>query len=212
MYLVLPDQKKYKMKKVLHIISSPRGKASYSIQLGNAVVEKLRQAHPDSVVEELNLADAPFPHLEEAHLTSFFTPPESRTEQDKAAVKHSDDAIKQLTDADVIVIGAPMYNFSIPSTLKTWLDHIVRAGITFSYDESGIHGLVTGKKVYIAETTGGIYSEGPMQPYNFTTPYLKAVLGHIGMKDITVFRVEGTNIPGIQEQALQKGLDSIVVN
>ncbi|HEY0246559.1 MAG TPA: NAD(P)H-dependent oxidoreductase [Mucilaginibacter sp.] len=200
------------MKKILHIISSPRGGASFSIKLGNAVVKKLQEAYPGSTVKESNLVDKHFPHLEEAHLTSFFTPAENRTPENIAAIAHSDEAIQEIMEADIIVIGAPMYNFTIHSTLKAWLDHIVRAGITFKYDQNGVEGLVKGKKVYIAETTGGIYTEGPMQAYDYIAPYLKVVLGHMGMTDITVFRIEGTAIPGVQDTAVEKGINSINLN
>ena len=200
------------MKKILHIISSPRGEASFSIKLGNAIIAKIKASHPDSTVTEFNLVEQHFPHLEEAHLTSFFTPAESRSVALQEAVKHSDDAIQALRDADIIVIGAPMYNYSIHSSLKAWLDHIVRAGVTFRYDASGLHGLLENKKVYIAESTGGIYSEGPMQGNDFVAPYLKTVLGHIGLTDLKVFRVEGTSLPDIKDIALEKGIASIHLN
>jgi FMN-dependent NADH-azoreductase len=200
------------MKKILHVISSPRGEASFSIKLGNAIVEKIKVAHPGSTVTEVNLVEQHFPHLEEAHLTSFFTPAESRSVALQEAVKHSDDAIQALRDADIIVIGAPMYNYCIHSSLKAWLDHIVRAGVTFKYDENGLHGLLENKKVYIAESTGGIYSEGPMQGNDFVAPYLKTVLGHIGLTDLTVFRVEGTALPGVKDIALEKGIAGIYLN
>ena len=200
------------MKKILHVISSPRGGASFSIKLGNAIVEKLLSRYPGSTVQETNLVDMHFPHLEEAHLTSFFTPAESRTPESIAAVKHSDDAIQEIMDADIIVIGAPMYNYTIHSTLKAWLDHVVRAGVTFKYDENGLQGLIKNKKVYIAETTGGIYTEGPMKELDFALPYLKTILGHIGLTDISVFRIEGTAIPGVKELAVEKGINSINLN
>lgn len=201
------------MKKLLHIISSPRGEASFSIKLGNAIIEKLKAAYPGSTVNEVNLVEQHFPHLEEAHITSFFTPAESRSAALQEAVKHSDEAIQAIKDADVIVIGAPMYNYSIHSSLKAWLDHIIRAGITFKYDENGLHGLLdSNKKVYIAESTGGIYSEGPMQANDFVEPYLKTVLGHIGLTDVTVFRVEGTSLPGIKDSALEKSISGIHLN
>jgi FMN-dependent NADH-azoreductase len=200
------------MKKILHIISSPRGAASLSIKLGNAIVEKLQTAYPGSTVTERNLANKPFPHLEEAHITSFFTPAESRTPENVAALKHSDDAIKEIQDADVIVIGAPVYNFIIPSALKTWIDHIVRAGVTFKYNANGPEGLITGKKVYIAISSGAIYSDGPMQAVDHIPPYLKSILGFIGLTDITFVRVEGASIPGVQDTALEKGISSILIN
>lgn len=200
------------MKKLLHIISSPRGEASFSIKLGNAIIEKLKAQYPGSTVKEVNLVNLHFPHLEEAHINSFFTPAESRSPELLEAVRHSDEAIADIQEADIIVIGAPMYNFSIHSSLKAWLDHIVRSGVTFKYDANGPEGLVKGKKVYIAEAMGGIYSDGPMKDMDFITPYLKAVLPFIGLSDVSVFRIEGTNIPGVKDTAVEKGLSSIHLN
>jgi FMN-dependent NADH-azoreductase len=200
------------MKKILHIISSPRGEASLSIKLGNAIIEKIKAEYPGSTVKESNLITQQFPHLEEAHLTSFFTPAESRSAANIEAVRHSDEAIHEIMDADIIVIGAPLYNFSIHSSLKAWIDHIVRAGITFKYDGNGPEGLVKGKKVYVALASGGIFSEGPLQSLDFVEPYLKHILSFIGLTDITVFRVEGSAIPGVQDTALEKGVSSIHLN
>jgi len=197
--------------KILHLISSPRGEASFSIKLGNALVEKLQAANPNSTVKVHSLIKTPFPHLEEAHLNSFFTPVESRTPEMLEAVKHSDDAIAELQDADTIVIGVPMYNFGIHSTLKAWIDHIARAGISFRYTEKGPEGLIKNKKVYLAISTGGIYSEGPMKSFDFTEPYLRSVLGFLGMTDITAYRVEGVNMPQFKDSALEKGINSIEI-
>ncbi len=193
---------------ILHIISSPRKGDSYSIKLGNGLVEKLQAANPGSTVQVHDLTNTPFPHLEEAHLQSFFTPAESRTPEQQAAIRHSDKAIAEIQAADTIVIGAPLYNFGIPSTLKAWVDHIARAGVTFRYTAAGPEGLIKGKKVYVAMSSGGVYSEGPMTSYDFVAPYLKAVLGFLGMTDVTVVRVEGTSIPDLQPAALEKGLAS----
>ena len=104
-----------------------------------------------------------------------------------------------------------MYNFSIPSTLKAWIDHICRAGITFKYTEHGPQGMITGKKLYIAVTSGGIYSEGPYKAANFVSPYLQTIFGFLGMTDVTFITAEGFSVPGVQEQALQKAIDSIAV-
>jgi len=113
--------------------------------------------------------------------------------------------------ADVIVIGAPLWNFSIPSVLKAWIDHIARAGVTFKYSEAGAEGLVKGKTVYVAMASGGVYSSGPYQVYDFVSTYLKSVLGFMGMTDLKIFRAEGLTYPGQAEEALQKGLDSIAL-
>ena len=196
---------------ILHIISSPRKAASLSIQLGNGIIDKLQAAHPGSTVQVRDLATQPFPHLEEAKLQSFFTPAESRTPEQHEAARHSDEAIAEIQAADIIVVGAPLYNFGIPSTLKAWVDHIVRAGITFRYVDNAPQGLVAGKKVYVALASGGIYSAGPSAGYDFVAPYLTAVFGFIGMTDVTVVRVEGSAIPGVQDTALEKGLASVHV-
>lgn len=196
---------------ILHLISSPRKGASYSIQLGNALVGKLETAHPGSTVKVHDLASTPFPHLEEVHLQSFFTPAENRTPVQQEAIHHSDEAIAELMAADVIVIGAPLYNFGISSTLKAWIDHIARAGITFRYSPSGPEGLVKGKKIYLAVSSGGIYSEGPTAGYDFVVPYLKTVLGFLGMTDVMVVRAEGTSIPDLQATTVEKGLESVLV-
>jgi len=199
------------MAKILNIISSPRGEASNSIKLANAIIDELREKDPAAAVEVKDLTHKPFPHLEEAHLNAFFTPVEKHTEANKEAIHHSDDAIKQIMDADILVIGAPMYNFAIPSVLKSWFDHIARAGITFKYTANGPEGLVTGKKAYVAVTTGGIYSSGEAMAVDFVTPYIKTMLGFIGITDVTIVRAEGFAIPGVQETALEKGIDSIVI-
>ncbi|WP_046247121.1 FMN-dependent NADH-azoreductase [Hymenobacter terrenus] len=196
---------------ILHIISSPRKAASFSIQLGDGIIEKLQAANPGSTVQVRDLASSPFPHLEEAKLQSFFTPAESRTPEQREAARHSEEAIAEIQQADVIVIGAPLYNFGIPSTLKAWIDHISRAGITFHYVDGAPQGLITGKKVYVALSSGGIYSEGPAAGYDFVAPYLKAILGFLGITDVTVVRVEGVAIPGVQDTALQKALDSVSI-
>ncbi|WP_293312876.1 FMN-dependent NADH-azoreductase [Pedobacter sp. UBA5917] len=195
--------------KILHLISSPRGGASFSIKLGNAIVEKLQAANPGSTLTTHNLVETPFPHLEEVHINSFFTPEESHTPEFAEAIKNSNSAIAELNDADVIVIGAPMYNFGIHSSLKAWIDHIARAGKTFSYSEKGPEGLIKNKKVYIAISSGGVYSDGPMKAYDFTESYLRSVLGFLGMTDITVYRAEGLNVPDLKDIALDKAIESI---
>lgn len=197
--------------KILHLISSPRKEASISIQLGNSIAAQLQSKYPGSTLKTHDLTATQFPHLEEVHLTSFFTPAEARSEALTEAVKHSDEAIAEVMEADVIIIGVPMYNFNIHSSLKAWIDHIARAGVTFSYSASGPEGLVKGKKVYLAISSGGVYSEGPMKSFDFTEPYLRHMLGFIGMTDITVLRAEGHAIPELKEKALEKALAELAV-
>lgn len=199
------------MKNVLKIISSPRGKASFSNKLADAIIEKIKAVHPVADVTTLDLNSNPYPHLEAAQLNAFFTPVDQRSTEHQQAAFASDSAVEELMNADAIVIAVPMYNFSVPSVLKAWIDHISRQGVTFRYSEKGQEGLVKGKKVYIALASGGIYSEGFMKDHDFAEPYLKAVLSFLGMNDITTIRVEGVSMPGVQDTALQKAIDSIEI-
>ena len=196
---------------ILQIISSARGAESYSTRLSQGIIDKLLVAQPGSTVVVRNVATQPFPHLEEAHLQAYFTPAEGRSPEQQEAVRHSDEAIAQIMAADVLVIGVPFYNFTIPSSLKSWIDHLTRAGITFRYTPTGPEGLIKGKKVYLASASGGIYSEGPMQANDFAVPYLRTVFSFLGLIDVTVVRAEGVKLPEFQATALQKGIDSVAV-
>lgn len=198
------------MKNILHVISSPRGTESISIQLGNSITEQLLEAYPDSKLTNLDLNVNPYPHLFEEQINALRSPAELTPDQ-KELVKRSDDAIAQLFDTDILVISLPLHNFGIPSTLKSWLDNIMRAGHTFSYTAEGPKGLVTGKKVYIAFASGAVYSDGPFQAYDFAVPYLKAALGFIGITDVNVVRAEGLGITGLAETALEKAIGSIAI-
>ena len=199
------------MKNILHLISSSRGAESISTQLGNSIINQLKEAFPGSKLTTQDLNVNAYPHLSDSQINALRTQPDLHTIEQKKLVKRSDDAIAQLFDTDIIVISLPLYNFSIPSTLKSWLDNILRAGHTFGYTSEGPKGLVNNKKVYIAFASGNIYSDGPYQAYDFAIPYLKIALGFIGITDVTVVRAEGTAIPGIMENALAKAEESFVV-
>lgn len=199
------------MKKILNVISSARGKVSNSIRLQQEIIDKLQAHYPGSTVAVRDLVTRQYPHLEESHLTAFFTPVEQSSSEQRQAAGYSDEAIREIEEADILVIGVPIYNFNIPSALKAWIDHIVRARKTFSYIDGHPKGLLADKKVYLAIASGGVYSEGPLKSLDYAKPYLKTILAFIGLTDITVYRVEGVNIPGIQESALEKGLASVVV-
>ncbi|KUJ62407.1 FMN-dependent NADH-azoreductase [Flavobacteriaceae bacterium CRH] len=200
------------MKHILHLISSIQGKESYSIQLGHAIIEKIQDKYPASNVEELNLVDIEIPHLTPQLLRALFTPEDQLTEEEKKASQFSDEVVKQLFAADIIVIGAPLYNFTIPSSLKAWIDHITRPGITFGYGENGPVGKVTGKKIYVAMASGGVYSEGPGKANDFVVPYLQAFLGFLGMSDLTAFRAEGLKVPELKDIAMKKAIESIQID
>jgi FMN-dependent NADH-azoreductase len=197
------------MKKILNIVTSVKGKDSFTIKLSTAIIEKLNADYPGSTVLTHDLAKNPFPNFEETLLGGFYTPEANRTKEQQEAVKHSDQAIKEVMDADILVIGVPMYNFSIPSTLKAWIDHIARRGATFQYTEKGIEGLIKGKQVILAIASGSVYSEGPMKAYDFTENYLRAIFGFLGMTDVTVFRAEGTAMPELKDNAVAKALEQL---
>lgn len=200
------------MKRILHLISSVQGNQSNSLKLGNAIIEKIQNKYQDSEVEELNLVDIEIPHLNPAVLRTFFIPGDQLTTEEKESIRFSDEVVKQLMTSDIVVIGAPLYNFTIPSSLKAWIDHITRAGITFGYGENGPVGKVTGKKVYVAMSSGGIFSEGPGKANDFVAPYLQSFLGFLGMTDLTVFRAEGLKVPGVKENAMEKAIESIMID
>ncbi|MET4076519.1 NAD(P)H-dependent oxidoreductase [Hymenobacter sp. UYCo722] len=194
---------------ILQLLARPRGATSYSNPLANDLVAQLVAANPGSSVQVHELTNSTFPQLEPAQLHSFLTPAESRTPEQEAAVRLSDAAIAELLAADTLVIGAPLYNFSIATTLKAWTDHIVRAGITFRNTTVGPEGLVNGKKVYIALSSGGVQYEGPMAAYDFVAPYLQTVLGFLGMTDVTVVREEGQNVPVPGDNTVANAMASI---
>lgn len=194
--------------KILHLISSLRGQASFSNKLGNSIIEQIKAKHPVEV-QERNLASTPLPHLSDRHVGAFFTPADERTKDQLETIRPSDEAIAELMEADTLVIDVPMYNFTIPSTIKAWIDQIARAGVTFKYGENGVQGLVTNKKAYLAISTGGIYSEGFMKDFDHTEQYLRHVLGFLGITDIEVFRVEGVNLSDAKDDVFSKAKQQV---
>jgi FMN-dependent NADH-azoreductase len=179
------------MATLLYINSSVRNEGSISRQVTGEFINKWKAARPGDNVIERDLAAQPLPHLNEETLGAFFTPTEQRSAAQSQAARLSDDAVAQLVSADVIVIGAPMYNFSVSSGLKAWIDHVARAGLTFKYTESGPVGLLQGKKVYVFTSRGGVYSEGPAKSLDFHETYLRGVLGFLGLTDVTFIHTEG---------------------
>jgi len=194
------------VKEILFITSSPRGNASYSKRVAGQVLEELCRAHPDASVTTRDLAHDRLPHLEDDFAATAAQPIETLTPTQRAAVRRSDLLIDELFAADVLVIAVPMINFTIPSTLKAWVDHVTRRGRTFVYGEGGPKGLVTGKRVILVQAKGGVYS-GSMQPSDFLAPYLKHMLGFLGMTDVRVIDVEGTSLgPDAAERATAQGM------
>ena len=179
------------MKELLHIDSSIFGSGGQSSQLGAYFLERWKAAHPDSNIVSRNLATDPVPHLDGNAVMAFMGDPDGLTEGQSEAVARSAALIGEIQQADVVVIGLPMYNFGVPSTLKAWIDHIARAGVTFRYTESGPEGLLKGKKVYVLAARGGIYQGTPADSQ---TPYLQSIFGLMGLDDVTFVYAEGLNM------------------
>jgi len=178
---------------ILHIDSSILGDFSVSRSLSADIVARQQALHPDAKVIYRDLAvDAPL-HLSGRHMAAF----QGGAVSDpllSADVAVGSTYIDELFAADIIVIGAPMYNFSIPSQLKGWIDRVAVAGRTFRYDQNGVEGLVKGKKLFIASSRGGRYTgDSPMAVFDHHETYLKSMLGFIGITDVTVIRAEGIN-------------------
>lgn len=176
------------MSHLLVINSSAAGRDSVSRVLVADAVGKLLEADPAAHVTHRDLGENPPPHLISQTLNGVRGT--ASTDIEFAARRLSDELIGELKAADTIVIGAPMYNFSVPTTLRAWFDHVLRAGVTFKYVDGAVRGLLGGKRVIVIESRGGLYSEGPAQAVDFQEPYLRHLLGFIGITDVTFVRAE----------------------
>jgi FMN-dependent NADH-azoreductase len=195
------------MTTILQINSAARSQGAQSTLLVNELTEKLQQSNPGAQVVVRNLQAEPLPHLDDVILGAFFTPAEQRTPEQAAVAARSEALIAELQAADVIVIGAPMYNFGVSSQLKTYFDFIARAGITFQYTANGPEGLVKGKKVFVVSARGGKYIG---TPNDSQTPYLKSFLGFLGMTDVSFIYAEGLNMgPDVANAALAAAREAI---
>ena len=179
------------MANILLITSSPRGSESYSNRIADTVIRDLRNNDPDALLMVRDLAQHPLPHVDDDFVTATRGREGPQTPRQQAILAESDELIDELTAADIVVIAAPMINFSVSSTLKAWFDYVARAGRAFSYSEKGPQGLMTGKRVIIVSASGGIYS-GANAAFDFQVPWLRSMLGFLGMTDVEVIRVEGT--------------------
>ena len=184
------------MKNILLVHSSPRGSESYSQRVADSIVMEIKDRHLSTTVTFRDLAQNPLPHVGPAFVSALSARPEELTAAQSEALALSDALIGVVT-ADIIVLAVPMHNLGIPSTLKAWIDHVVRAGRTFTYSESGPEGLLKGKRLILVLASGGVYSNGPAKQLDFQEPYLRAVLGFIGLTDIEVVRAEGVAISTI---------------
>lgn len=196
------------MNRILLVTSSPRAE-SYSTRVARALAEKL-SVKPGSALVLRDLTRGSLPHIDDTFAVARNTPPEHLTASQSAALRLSDELLKELNAADTIIIGAGMINFGIPSTLKAYIDYILRPGVAFRYTANGPEGLVKGKKAYLVVARGGNYSAAPMQAFNFQDTYLRAALGLIGITDVEVIAVEGVaHGPAAAENAVAAALGRV---
>jgi len=193
------------MTTLLQINASISNSNGQSSQLANQFVAALHERHPKAKVIVRDVAAAePVPHLDAERFGAFITKPEERSAAQHAVVAYSDRLIDELKQADVIVLGLPMYNFGVPSQLKAYFDHVARAGVTFKYTDKGPVGLLTSKKVYVFAARGGLYAGTPMDTQ---TSYVRDFLRFLGMTDVEFVYAEGL---AISPQSKQAGLAKAV--
>lgn len=188
------------MSRILVIESSARQQGSVSRQLTEQFIAQWRAANPTDTITVRDLAVDQVPHLDANLLGGWMTPSEQQSEAEKAALALSNTLTDELLAADVLVLAAPMYNFAIPSTLKAWLDHVLRAGVTFKYTENGPQGLLGGKRAVVLTARGGIYAGSAM---DHQEPYLRQALAFVGIHDVSFIHAEGLNLGN---EFMQKGL------
>ena len=190
------------MSTVLVLTSSVLGETSVSNQLVRDTVSRLRSQDPSLWVITRDLGGSPIAHLTFDAATALGGAEPANAVQ-AAAQALSDELIAEIKAADIVVIGAPMYNFGISSTLKTWFDYVLRAGVTFRYGENGPEGVLKGKRAIVIESRGGLYSQGPAQVMDAQEPHLRTLLGFIGIADVTFIRAERLAFgPEAREQAI----------
>ena len=176
------------MTNILILDSAATGDASISRKLTDALAAKLGRL-PGARIVRRDVGSEPIPHLD-GETTAAIRGGAASTDRARDALALSDRLVAELKAADVLVIGAPMYNFGMPSTLKAWFDHVLRAGITFRYSEAGPEGLVKARKAIVIETRGGLYSSGPAAAMDSQEPHLRTMLGFMGIEDIAFVRAE----------------------
>lgn len=185
------------MTHILHVDSSPRGERSHSRKLSYEFITAWKTAHPEDTVTYRDLGHNPVPHVDEPWIAASYTPSEARTPELNEVIKTSDALVDEFLAADYYVFGIPMYNFSVPSTFKAYIDQIVRPSRTFAIDEQGFKGLVEGKKMLVVTARGGSYQPGsPAAPYDFQEPFLRAIFGFVGITDITFINADNLDMGG----------------
>ncbi|KAB8039514.1 FMN-dependent NADH-azoreductase [Silvanigrella paludirubra] len=195
-------------KKILIIQSSPRENDSITNNLIQKIEDKIVKKHKNAIITYKNLSKNPLPHPTNETISAYFTPKEMLTDELNSAINLSNKLTDELLDSNIVIVGAPMWNFSIPSSLKAWLDHIVRVGKTFSKDDNGYFGLAENKKAIIIIASGGVYSNSSI---DFNEPYLRFIFNFIGISDIQIIKAEGLSYPNKRENAL-KNADIMIDN
>jgi len=193
------------MATLLQINSSLFGENGNSSQLTREFVQRWKAQHPTGEVIVHDFASEQIPHLDAPRVQALFSPAEGRTREQQAVVDYSDKLIDEVKAASAIVIGVPLYNFGVPSTLKAYFDHLARAGVTFKYTETGPVGLLEDKPVYVIATRGGVHQG---QPSDTQSQFLKNFLGFIGLKDVHIIYAEGLNM-GKKDQAFASAKSEI---
>jgi len=179
---------------LLKIDSSPMGGRSISRKLTEEFAKTWIKSHPNGSVVSRDLTTTDIPVIDGGWVAAAYTPEDARTAEQKEILRVSDLLIAELQKADEYVVGVPMHNFSIPSTLKLWIDQVMRAGKTFAYGSNGAKGLLTGKKATLLMASGGVYEHGSaLASLNFVTPYLLTVFGFMGVTDVNFIAAEGTS-------------------
>lgn len=190
------------MSNILLITSSPR-EESVSTKVATDLANALKAGSTEGSLIHHDLGKTPIPHLDTVTTSAIRKPADARTPEEAVAADLSDKLVAELLAADTIVLGTGMINFGIYSTLKSWIDNVARAGLTFRYTESGPQGLATGKKVYVVLAAAGVYSNGPASAMDHAVPYLRTVLGFLGLTDVEIVYVEGLAFgPEAVEKAL----------
>jgi FMN-dependent NADH-azoreductase len=197
------------MKQILMIEVSPRGTGSASRAVADTLAARLVVRYPSAKLIRRDLAAEQLPHLDGTTLRAIATKDVAEAERLKTAARQSDRLTDELLASDLLVIATPMWNFGIPSALKAWIDLVVRPGRTFQYTGGGVLGLAKDKKAILVLASGGIFTEGPWRPWDFVEPYLRQILGFIGISDVETVRVEGMNIPELAINAVPRANDAV---
>lgn len=185
------------MASLLKLDVSPRGDASYSRQLGETFLQSWQAAHAGGTVTTRDLAKNQPTYVDLQWIAGAFSKPEELSDEHKAALKLSNDIVAEVQAADTILITTPMYNFQVPAVLKAWIDHVVRVGVTVNYTDKGPVGQLNGKKAVVIVASAGAYDAGtPSENYDMLTPYLKHILGFIGITDVSFVHAGG--VSGVQ--------------